>query len=212
MLARSSLVDGLRSEEPAQATQFDRPAIHVLAFRRQLLARSFDLPAWPSCYGARRSAASESAVVPSATPGSETANAWPARPRQAAARHILGPAPLRAFDRVPSDAGVRAEQVATCPVTNRAAVLLIETDSISVIGPIADSMLARSSLVDGLRSEEPAQATQFDRPTTHVLAFRWMSLAEIKGLPARKKAIKAHAKPQRNSRKEIRSNCLIDSD
>jgi hypothetical protein len=36
---------------------------------------------------------------------------------------------------VPSDAGVRAESVMPCPATKRAAVLLIETDSISVIGP-----------------------------------------------------------------------------
>jgi hypothetical protein len=36
---------------------------------------------------------------------------------------------------VPSDAGVRAESVMPCPATKRAAVLLIETDSISLIGP-----------------------------------------------------------------------------
>ncbi len=103
--------------------------------RRQLLARSFDLPVRPSCCGACRSTTSESAVIPSATPGSRSMNAWPARPRQAAVRHILGPVPLRAFHRVPSDAGVRADHVVPRPATNRAAVLLIETDSISLIGP-----------------------------------------------------------------------------
>jgi hypothetical protein len=36
---------------------------------------------------------------------------------------------------VPSDAGVRADCVMPCPATRRAAVLLIDTDSISLIGP-----------------------------------------------------------------------------
>lgn len=42
--------------------------------RRQRLARSFDLPGWPSCGGPRRSVAREWAVVPSATPGSPSSN------------------------------------------------------------------------------------------------------------------------------------------
>ena len=49
--------------------------------RKQLRARGFVLTAWSSCRGPRRSAASESAVVPSTTPGSPSSNAWPARPR-----------------------------------------------------------------------------------------------------------------------------------
>jgi hypothetical protein len=36
---------------------------------------------------------------------------------------------------VPSDARVRADPVVPCPVTDGAAVFLIETDSISKIGP-----------------------------------------------------------------------------
>ena len=103
--------------------------------RKRLRARSFVLSAWSSCSGPRQPAASELAVVPSTTPVSLSPNAWPARPRQAAARHILGPMPLRAFHRVPSDAGVRADYVVPCPVTDRAAVLLIEIDFISWIGP-----------------------------------------------------------------------------
>ena len=94
------------------------------------------MPAWPSCCGAWQSAASESAVVPSTMLGSRSRNAWPARPRPVAARHILGPAPLRAFHRVPSDVRVRADLIATCLATDRAAVLVIEIDSISQIGSI----------------------------------------------------------------------------
>src|SRR5271165_261254 len=84
---------------------------------------------------ARWSAASESAVVPSTMLGSRSRNAWPARPRPVAARPILGPAPLRAFHRVPSDVRVRADLIATGLATDRAAVLMIEIDSISQIGP-----------------------------------------------------------------------------
>jgi hypothetical protein len=47
----------------------------------------------------------------------------------------LGPAPLRAFYSVPSGVGVRADHAVLRPATNRAAVLLIETDSKSLIGP-----------------------------------------------------------------------------
>jgi hypothetical protein len=41
---------------------------------------------------------------------------------------------LRAVRSVPSDAGVRADRVVPYQATHRAAVLLIETDSISLIG------------------------------------------------------------------------------
>jgi hypothetical protein len=61
--------------------------------RRQLHARSFELSAWPFCCGACRSTTSERAVVPSATPGSRSTNAWPGRPRQSCGAPILGSAP-----------------------------------------------------------------------------------------------------------------------
>jgi hypothetical protein len=41
---------------------------------------------------------------------------------------------LRAFRDAPRDAGVRADCVMPCPAIKRDAVLLVETDSISVIG------------------------------------------------------------------------------
>jgi hypothetical protein len=44
-------------------------------------------------------------------------------------------ASLRAFYRVPSAGSVRADLIAPCLPTDGAAVLLIETDSISLIGP-----------------------------------------------------------------------------
>ena len=80
----------------------------------------------------------ELAVALSTTPNSTSANAWPARPFQALARQISGSIGLRAFRNVPSDASVRANSVIPYPATKRAAVLLIETDSMSVIGPNCD--------------------------------------------------------------------------
>ena len=71
----------------------------------------------------------------STTPGSTSANAWPARPFHALPRPIRGSIGLRAFRNVPSGAGVRADRLMRYPATKRAAVQLIETDSISVIGP-----------------------------------------------------------------------------
>jgi len=93
------------------------------------------LAIWPTCRGPWRPAASDLAVAPSSTPGSPKSNACPARSRRTSPRHILGPAPLRAFYSVPSGAGVRADHAVPCPATKRAAVLLIETDSKSLIGP-----------------------------------------------------------------------------
>ena len=49
-------------------------------------------------------------------------------------RHILGSAPLRAVPCVPSDVGVRTELIAPYPPSDGAALFLIETDSISLIG------------------------------------------------------------------------------
>jgi hypothetical protein len=94
------------------------------------------LTIWPTCRGPWRPAASDSAVAPSSTPGSPKSKVCPARPRRTSPRPILGPAPLRAFYSVPSDVGVRADHAVLRPATNRAAVLLIETDSKSLIGPI----------------------------------------------------------------------------
>jgi hypothetical protein len=96
----------------------------------------FVLAIWPTCRGSWRPAASDLAVAPSSTPGSPKSKACPARPRRTSPRHITGPAPLRAFNCVPGGAGVRADHAVLCPATKRAAVVLIETDSKSLIGPI----------------------------------------------------------------------------
>jgi hypothetical protein len=77
----------------------------------------------------------ELAVAPSTTPSSTSANAWPTRPFQALPRPIRVSIGLRVFRNVPSDVGVRDDHVVPYRATNRAAVLMIETDSISVIGP-----------------------------------------------------------------------------
>jgi hypothetical protein len=92
------------------------------------------LPAWSSCRGPRRSAASELAVAPSARPGSPSSNAWPARPRHASSRHILGPALLRALHCVPSGMAPRAYLRAPCPATPSVSVLLLKTDSKLLLG------------------------------------------------------------------------------
>jgi hypothetical protein len=65
------------------------------------------------------------------TPDSTSSNAWPARPRPARTRYIPGLTILRVFRRVPSGVGARADRIAHCPATHRAAGFLIETDSIS---------------------------------------------------------------------------------
>jgi hypothetical protein len=75
------------------------------------------------------------AVALSTTPNSTSANALPARPFPALPRQTPGSRSLRAFYNVPSDASLRADRVMPYPATMRAAVQLIETDSMSVIGP-----------------------------------------------------------------------------
>jgi hypothetical protein len=77
----------------------------------------------------------ELAVALSTTPNSTSANALPARPFPALPRQTPGSRSLRAFYNVPSDASLRADRVMPYPATMRAAVQLIETDSMSVIGP-----------------------------------------------------------------------------
>jgi hypothetical protein len=93
------------------------------------------LTIWPTCRGPWRPAASDLAVAPSSTPGSPKSKACPARPRRTLPRHMLGPVPLRAFYCVPSGVGIRADHAVLRPATNHAAILLIETDSKSLIGP-----------------------------------------------------------------------------
>ena len=87
-------------------------------------------------FAARGVRGKELAVALSTTPNSTSANAWPPRSFQALPRPIPGSIGLRAFRSVPSGASVRADCVMPYPATERAAVLLIETDSISLIGPI----------------------------------------------------------------------------
>jgi hypothetical protein len=77
----------------------------------------------------------ELAVALLTTPDSTSANARPARPYQALPRQIPGSNGLRVFRNVPSDIGVRADQVAPRVATLCAAALVIETDSVSMIGP-----------------------------------------------------------------------------
>jgi hypothetical protein len=71
----------------------------------------------------------------SSMPGSRSTNVSIARPRQAAVRHILGSEALCAVPYVPSDVGVRTELIAPYPPSDGAAFFLIETDSVSLIGP-----------------------------------------------------------------------------
>jgi hypothetical protein len=74
-------------------------------------------------------------VALSTTPDSTSSNASPARPCQARPRHTPGSTRLRVFRSVPGDASVRADLTPPDPPTYRAAVFVIEIDSISVIGP-----------------------------------------------------------------------------
>jgi hypothetical protein len=102
--------------------------------RKQLRERSFVLAAWPSCRGPRQPAVNELAVVPSTTPGSLSSNAWPARPRCALSRHILGLISLRALFSVPSGAAARADHLSPRPRGTSGAVFLLETGAKSPLG------------------------------------------------------------------------------
>jgi hypothetical protein len=103
--------------------------------RKQFRARNFVLASWSSYGGLRQPAASESAVVPSATPGSPSANACLARPRPASSRHILRPTLLRALHCVPSHAEVRAHRAGHGSFNSNGAALSIETGAELSIGP-----------------------------------------------------------------------------
>ncbi len=104
---------------------------------------------WSSCLWPVAVRGEEYAVALSTTPDSTSANAWPARPCPALPRQDPGSIQLRAVRSVPSDAGVRANHVAPCTATRRAAVLLIETDSISVIGPMDQACQAGALVITG---------------------------------------------------------------
>jgi hypothetical protein len=103
------------------------------------------LAVWSSCLWPAAVRGEELAVDLTKTPDSTRSNAWPARPRQARTRSIPSLTILRAFRRVPSGVGVRADRIAHCPATHRAAGFLIETDSVSVIGPSSRENLASFS-------------------------------------------------------------------
>ena len=78
--------------------------------RERLAVRSFVLADWSSCGGPWRSVARELAVALSPTPGSESRNAWLARPRPATSCHHIRPTRLRALDGVPSGVAVCADR------------------------------------------------------------------------------------------------------
>ena len=92
----------------------------------------FVLTIWPTCCGSWRPAASDLAVAPSSTPGSPKSSG-PSAANFATPHH--GSGTTRAFKSVPGGAGVRADHAVLRPATKRAAVLSIETDSKSLIGP-----------------------------------------------------------------------------
>jgi hypothetical protein len=102
--------------------------------RQRLRARSFVLTAWSSCGGPRRSAASESAVVPSTTSGSPSSNAWPARPRHAASRHSMDPNSLHALARVPSGVAACANLLEPHLTALRGSAFTIKSGSVFQIG------------------------------------------------------------------------------
>jgi hypothetical protein len=95
----------------------------------------FVLVVWSPCLWPVAVQSEELAVALPAMPDSPSANTWPTRPCQAQPRQIPGSNRLRVFRNVPSAAGVRADYVVPYPATRCAAVLVIETDSISMIGP-----------------------------------------------------------------------------
>jgi hypothetical protein len=106
----------------------------LVRIREQLPVRSFVLAIWSSCRGSCRSAASELAVAPSTTPGSQSSNAWPARPRQVWQRHTLSSTGLRALRRVPSRVAVCAYLPAPCSSEATDVVFPIKTGADFAIG------------------------------------------------------------------------------
>jgi hypothetical protein len=147
--------------------------------RKQLPAGGFVLAVWSSCLWPTGDRGEELAVALSTTLNATSANAWPARPFQALPRQFPGSILLRVFHSVPSDNGVRAESVMSSPATKRAAVLVIETDSISAIGPMLDldntrvtnDGLAQLGILSGLESLKVAGTTVDDSGLVRVGLF-----------------------------------------
>jgi hypothetical protein len=96
--------------------------------------QGFVLATWSSCRGPRLPAEDELAVVPPTTPGSPNSNAWPARPRRATSRHILGPTGLSAFQSVPSGAKPRADLTEPHSIVAGSAAFLINNGAQFPIG------------------------------------------------------------------------------
>src|SRR5208337_4963770 len=85
-------------------------------------------------------------VVPSATSGSPSSNAWPARPHLASSRHILPPTSLRALHRVPSSAAVRAYPPAPRPSASSGSVNSLETGSESPLSSTSSKTVSIATL------------------------------------------------------------------
>ena len=109
---------------PVRSSASSRWSQALVQNRKQLRVRSFVLAVWPSCRGPRRQWRINLAVVPSATSGPVSSNAWRARPHQTRARYNLQPTSLRAIQGVPNSVMVRALlPVHSLPGTDGAAVL-----------------------------------------------------------------------------------------
>src|SRR5271157_1516875 len=102
-------------------------------------------------------------VVPSATSGSPSSNAWPARPRQASSRHILPPTSLRALHRVPSSAVVRAYPPAPRPSASSGSVNSLETGSESPLSSTQPRNVMLSSFLNRSCSVATASSCQDGR-------------------------------------------------
>jgi len=122
-------------QRPVRSSAGSRWPQALAQIRKQLPARSFVLAAWPSCRGPRQLAASGLAVVPSATPGSPSPNAWPARPRHVRPRHIIGQTSLRALKSVPSRVALRTYVNAPRQPSSSGSVVLLKTGSEISLGP-----------------------------------------------------------------------------
>src|SRR5208337_4767481 len=100
-------------------------------------------------------------VVPSATSGSPSSNAWPARPHLASSRHILPPTSLRALHRVPSSAAVRAYPPAPRPSASSGSVNSLETGSESPLSSSGWSSRADGRLLPFLADAPQGRAYGF---------------------------------------------------
>ena len=153
-------------ERPVRSSAGSRWPQALAQIRKQFLARSFVLAAGPSCRGPRQLVASELAVVPSATPGSPSSNAWPARPRHALSRHISCPTQLRALHRVPSGAGVRACLPGSRLRASTGSVIPLKIGSEVPIGPTGRNveLIGRKRLPDRPDRYEPRAVKRRPKP------------------------------------------------